>query len=152
MGEEERTHTLDTGTLGHTRAGKSRDSSQDSGRSKWPLSLGRHGRSCPFQPLQDDSMWLNKPSRAFRSPCFLRGAGMQVGDLSPPSRPHMSFFPHCSQSTATRVRVKWGKGHATGKPHPEGGRAYQGGGQNQGALGLAQGQGQVDRLGGVSAS
>lgn len=94
MGEEERTHTLDTGTLGHTRAGKSRDSSQDSGRSKWPLSLGQHGRSCPFQPLQDDSMWLNKPSRAFRSPCFLRGAGMQAGGpVSPVTSSHVLLPP-----------------------------------------------------------
>lgn len=118
------------------------------------------GARAQFQPVQDGSTWLNKPFCVFRSLCFLRGARLQAGGPVTPHHVLTCPFPHCSQSTATRVRGKWGKGHATRKPqvalscwrHPEGGWAYQGRGQNQGALGLAQGQGQVGRLGGVSAS
>lgn len=118
VGEEERTHALDSGTSAHTRAGKSRDSSWDSGRSKRPISWDGMGAHAQLQPMQDDSTWLNKPFGVFRSRCFLRGAGMQAGDLSPPpiTSSHVLLPPHCSQSTATRVRVKWGKGHVTGKP------------------------------------
>lgn len=68
------------------------------------------GARAQFQPMQNDSAWLNKPFCVFRSPCFLRGTGLQAGG---PVTPHHVLAcpssPHCSQSTATRVRVKWGK-------------------------------------------
>lgn len=74
-------------------ASQSRDSRPESGRSKWPVSLGQHGPRAHSQPMQDDSAWLNKPLCFQGSvlPEGRRAAGR--GTRRPPSRPRMSFPP-----------------------------------------------------------